>query len=70
MAIFQGKSVAYLCALSNRGAKQAELKSAGEDSNKNVDVVPVRGMQPCGGVAIGWGWVNSFTSPFALPSGK
>jgi len=41
--------------LSNGGAKLAELKSAGEDSIKNVDVVPVRAMQPCGEVALGGG---------------
>ena len=55
MAIFQSKSLAYMCALSKGGAKRAELKLASEDSNENVDVVHVRAMQPCGGVALGWG---------------
>ena len=34
------------------GKKRAQLKSAGEESNKNVDVVPVRAIQPCGEVTL------------------
>ena len=52
------------------GKKRAQLKSAGEESNKNVDVVPVRAIQPCGEVTLigegGGCWVISFTSPVAL----
>ena len=44
MAIFQSKSLACLCAFSNVGAKRAELKSAGEDSSKNLYIVSVRAM--------------------------
>lgn len=52
MAIFQSKSLACLCALNNGGAKRAELKSAGEDSSKNLDIVPVRAVQPCEGAEL------------------
>lgn len=52
MAIFQSKSLACLCVFSNGGAKRTELNSAGEDSSKNVDAVPLRATQPCVRVAL------------------